>query len=124
MKVVPLQPSLAYPQKHWGLHSFATKDPFKKPVSDSSPSVKHFLNPFSEHSSVNKSHNPCPLLFCKAQQLIMSRVLCGSSKGFPLFLWRAVYYPLLSVRVSLDQRKMEWRPPTSAHGPFTLSPTP
>lgn len=116
----PLKPS----HKTLWLHSFATKDLFQKPVSDISPWVKHSLIPFSELSSANKSHNPCPLPFCKMRQLVVSGALCSSSKGFPFFLWRALYYPCVRVLVSLDQRGAEWRPPASAHAPFTLSPTP
>lgn len=100
------------------------KGSLSKPVSDISLSVKHSLKPFSELSSANKSHNPCPLPFCKTRQLVVSGALCGSSKGCALFLWRALHYPSVRVTVSLDQRGMEWRPPTSAHGPFTLPPTP
>lgn len=121
--ISPVEPPQAF-HKTLRLHSFATKDLFQKPVSDISPWVKHSLIPFSELSSANKSHNPCPLPFCKMRQLAVSGALCSSSKGFPFFLWRALYYPCVRVPVSLDQRGAEWRPPASAHAPFTLSPTP
>lgn len=113
----------AFPQKHRGSILFATKDPFQELFSDISLSVKHSSNPFSEFKSANKSHNPHLLPFCKSPppHLGVSGALCDSSKGFPL--WRALYHLSVCVMVNMHQRAMEWRPPSRAHAPFTLSPT-
>lgn len=113
----------AFPQKHRGSILFATKDPFQELFSDISLSVKHSSNPFSEFKSANKSHNPHLLPFCKSPppQFGVSGALCDSSKGFPL--WRALYHLSVCVMVNMHQRAMEWRPPSRAHAPFTLSPT-
>lgn len=46
------------------LLSLATKDPFQKLVSDTSPSVKYSLKPLPWLAS-NESHNPHLLPFCK-----------------------------------------------------------